>query len=73
MDTTLDTVLPWTALLDAEQRAELLRDIALAATDPAVEQREQLLADVLDRHERFARDEADRDEQYQLYREATHA
>lgn len=67
---TLATVLPWSASLDAEQRVELLRDIALATTDPAVEQREHLLADVLDRYERFAHDEQDRDELYQQHAEA---
>jgi hypothetical protein len=70
---TLEAVLPWTVYLDAEQRAEFLRDIALATTDPAVEQREQLLADDLATYERDAHDQADRDEQYQLYREATRA
>lgn len=70
---SLANVLPWTELLDAEQRAELVRDIALATTDPAVEQREQLLAGVLDRYERFAHDEQDRAELYQQHREATRA
>lgn len=73
MTATLEAVLPWTELLDDEQRAELLRDIALATTDPAVELREQHLADVLDRYERHAHDEQDRDELYQQYREATRA
>lgn len=70
---TLATVLPWTATLSAEQRAEFLDDVTLAVTDPAVELREQLLADVLDRYEQFAHDEADRDELYQQHMEATHA
>lgn len=70
MTATLANVLPWTELLDAEQRAELLRDIALATTDPATEQREHLLADVLDRYERHAHDEHDRAELYQQHREA---
>lgn len=71
--TTLAAVLPWTETLDAEQRAEFVRDIALATTDPAIFLRESLLAEVLDRYERFAHDEQDREELYQQHREATRA
>lgn len=73
MTATLAAVLPWTAALTVEQRAEFVRDIALATTDPAVEQREALLAEVLDRYERFAHDEQDRAELYQQHQEATRA
>lgn len=69
----LAAVLPWTETLTDEQRVELVRDLALATTDPATEQRESLLAGVLDTWERFAHDEQDREELYQQHREATRA
>lgn len=69
----LDSVLPWTALLDEEQRGEFMDDVTLAVTDPDPDVREGLLADVLARYEQDAHDQADRNEQHQLHREAVKA